>query len=178
MVVAAGLAGGVATGASASALYVTDVIAYNPGAGVLPPRDDTNSALGAADGSFLSLGLGGDAIFGFGQSFGSPAAVFEITFGNRDNYLEIIDVWGILADMVTEVFLGTINNSENENTISFDGVYAALHVYDRSPVFQGRDGYDIDAIRASAVPLPAGGMLLLGGLGGLAALRRRKAKKA
>lgn len=37
------------------------------------------------------------------------------------------------------------------------------------------DGYGIDGIRLSAVPLPAGMPLLLAGLGGLALLRRRRA---
>lgn len=36
-----------------------------------------------------------------------------------------------------------------------------------------RDGGNLD-IRVAAVPLPAGGLLLLGALGGLAALRRRR----
>jgi hypothetical protein len=37
------------------------------------------------------------------------------------------------------------------------------------------DGFGIDGIRLAAVPLPAGGVLLLAGLGGLAMLRRRRA---
>lgn len=37
------------------------------------------------------------------------------------------------------------------------------------------DGFGIDGIRLSAVPLPAGGVLLLAGLGGLVLLRRRRA---
>ncbi len=37
------------------------------------------------------------------------------------------------------------------------------------------DGFGIDGIRLAAVPLPAGGLLLLAGLGGLALLRRRRA---
>ncbi|MEP1356287.1 MAG: VPLPA-CTERM sorting domain-containing protein [Tateyamaria sp.] len=65
-----------------------------------------------------------------------------------------------------------------------------------SEVFKGDDGRDlvffffgdgagdsdltdlVVAVQASVVPLPAGGLLLLGGLGGLAALRRRKKANA
>lgn len=36
------------------------------------------------------------------------------------------------------------------------------------------DGFGIDGIRMAAVPLPAGGLLLLAGLGGLALLRRSR----
>ncbi len=40
------------------------------------------------------------------------------------------------------------------------------------------DNHDDLVVRVSAVPLPAGGLLLIGALGGLAALRRRKALAA
>ena len=36
------------------------------------------------------------------------------------------------------------------------------------------DGFGVDGVRIALVPLPAGGLLLLGAIGGLAALRRRK----
>ena len=45
----------------------------------------------------------------------------------------------------------------------------------RNGQFMRNDGFSIDDNAVSAVPLPASALLLLGGLGGLAAVRRRKA---
>lgn len=42
------------------------------------------------------------------------------------------------------------------------------------PTSTSFDGYDVSKVSIAPVPLPAGGLMLLGGLGGLAALRRRK----
>ena len=38
-------------------------------------------------------------------------------------------------------------------------------------------GFDVASISVSAIPLPAGGLLLIGALGGLALLRRRTSAK-
>ncbi|MGV8954169.1 MAG: VPLPA-CTERM sorting domain-containing protein, partial [Cypionkella sp.] len=63
------------------------------------------------------------------------------------------------------------------NVFTFTGVFDSLKVVDTSPKVGGRDGFDIDSISVTpaTIPLPAGGLLLLGALGGVAALRRRKA---
>jgi hypothetical protein len=47
-------------------------------------------------------------------------------------------------------------------------------VFAASPTDAGSVGGLIDNVSIAAVPVPAGGLLLLGALGGLAALRRRK----
>ncbi len=162
-----------ATGAQAATIHATSVDEYNEGAGIHDPaRRITANALGAPDGKFLSLGLGGDATFSFGVNFGSPGAVFEITYGKRDGHVETADVFGILHG--AETFLGAIINDTGISILTFSGYYEALKVVDTSPVVAGRDGFDIDSIRVTAVPLPAGGLLLAGALGGFAALRRRR----
>jgi hypothetical protein len=56
-------------------------------------------------------------------------------------------------------------------TMAFDDFVSDLTI----TMTNGRnDGFGIDAIAIAAVPVPAAGLLLLGGLGGLAALKRRK----
>ncbi|MCR8725240.1 VPLPA-CTERM sorting domain-containing protein [Frigidibacter sp. ROC022] len=44
--------------------------------------------------------------------------------------------------------------------------------------YVGNDAFTLRSMTVASVPLPAGGLLLVGALGGLGALRRRKAKKA
>ena len=143
-----------------------------------PGRADIASAYGAVDGSFYSLGLGGTATFTFLPTthFSSPGAVVEITNGIRAGYVESMSLFGILGGI--ETFIGTVTNAVASNVFTFTGVFDSLKVVDTSPNGYGiRDGFDIDSISVTpaAIPLPAGGLLLLGALGGVAALRRRKA---
>lgn len=92
----------VAAEASAATLY-GDAIDWEPGDGIsrfgsdeasgsegdgtktTGRRGDPDNALGAPDSTgttvnFLSLGLGGTAVFSFGQAFESEATIFEVTF--------------------------------------------------------------------------------------------------
>ena len=149
-------------------------------AGVIPARSNVANAYGAADGKFYSLGLGGTATFTFAPAhlIGSPGNVVEITNGVRDGHVESIAIYGILG--MVETFLGNVTNTALSTAFTFTGSYTALKFVDTSvatasQIAKGRDGFDIDSITVAAVPLPAGGLLLLGALGGIAGLRRRKA---
>lgn len=152
-------------------------------------RADLGNALGASNaynagngvfGGFYSLGIGGSADFGFGTRFGAPGTVVEVTAGTRSQHVERVSVFAF--NVLTSAWdaLGSISN-QGSNTLTLaiplplGAVYDKLRLTDTSPFVAGRDGFDIDSISVTAVPLPAGGLLLLGALGGLAALRRRKA---
>jgi hypothetical protein len=164
-----------ATSAQAAVLNATSVDTYNQGTGVAAARAITANALGAPDGKFLSLGLGGSAIFSFGQKFMAKGAVFEITFGKVSNHQESADVYGILNGMMK--LLGSISNASN-GAFDFVGIFDQLMFVDTSPLGGGStDGFDIDALNVTPapIPLPAGGLLLLSAIGGVAMLRRRKA---
>lgn len=173
-----------APASSAAVLYATSVDSITPGTGVVPPRDVAANALGAPDGKFLSLGIGGSAVFSFGRNFQAPGSMIEVTWGNRSRYIETADVFGLAAGGV-RTLLGQLINTTNGGVIAlnFAGVFDQLEVVDTStdPMdpreARARDGWDIDSISVTPapIPLPAGGVLLLSALGGVALLRRRKA---
>ncbi len=176
--------------ASAATINATSVTTFQ-GAGVKGDRGNGANALGAADGKFLSLGLGGAAVFSFGQAFVGPASFLEVTFGKRAGYVEraVIYVGNVFTagsttfDASAFTRVGEISNATEAASLSFDGAYRFLAMVDTSPRKKGRDGYDIDAITVtaapvaatlSAVPLPASAFFLLGGLGVLGMARRRR----
>jgi hypothetical protein len=74
----------------------------------------------------------------------------------------------------TTLTFGGVAITLNAVTGGFAGTFSAPlpAVFDLA--FTGANTFDSLQITIAAVPLPAGGLLLLGALGGLAALRRRK----
>lgn len=159
--------------AEAAVVYASSVDSYTQGTGITKiDRTNTANALGAEDGKFLSLGRGGQAVFSFGGLRFSSGAVYEITFGNILRSKESVDVFGILSGVVS--YIGSLRSS-GSGSFSFAGIFDQLMLVDTSALGGGsKDGYDIDAIKVSTVPLPAGGLLLVGAIGAIGALRRRK----
>lgn len=144
-------------------------------------RNNAYNVLGEEDGSFLSLGLGEYADFTFGTKFTGQVSVFEITFGARKGHDEYALVTGFLDGQAT--VLGLINNQNPESSLTFTGVFDMLRIRDvtignllNPNDANNRDGFDIDAVSVSAVPLPAGAALLLGGLGALGVVRGSRKK--
>ncbi|NRB00624.1 MAG: VPLPA-CTERM sorting domain-containing protein [Rhodobacteraceae bacterium] len=156
---------------------------------VAPDGDRANicNALGAPDGSFppefgfTSTGNFGELEFTFGTEFTGPAYIWEVTGGSTANWTESLDIvavtaGGVEAEIVSVTNLGADaggNNSQWKIDFDFeeDGPFAFLRV--RNPSGPG-DKFDIDAIGVTAVPLPATGLMLIAGLGGIAAMKRRR----
>lgn len=144
-------------------------------------RLNTSNVLGAANGSFYSLGFGGDLTVGFANSLftgGHKISLFEITFGSipRTNHFEAVDVWSVLAGV--ETFLGTITNLGGGGEVKSKAPFEYIKLVDVTQrefaTTSSLDGFDVDSLKIAAIPLPATGILLLAGLGGMAAMRRRK----
>jgi hypothetical protein len=153
-------------------------------------RANANNALGAPDAKFYAMGFGGTAVLGFGTNFDMAATAWEVTFqpGLSGDHDEAAEVW-VGSSYVNGTFnissftlVGTINNklAQSGQTLSFSGGpfnYLALVDVTKTlfPTSSSFDGFDLNAVGVSPVPLPAGGLLLLTAIGGLAVARRRKA---
>jgi hypothetical protein len=80
------------------------------------------------------------------------------------------------ADDLTDAFIQLNNNGLDNGTLHLVTMLFSDPVKDLRIVMKNGvgDGFGIDGVRMSVVPLPASALLLLGALGGLAAVRRRK----
>lgn len=146
--------------------------------------DDRQNSANAVDGNastFYALGLGGSLLVSFSQIMGNimpgTVSVFEITFNRLVGHDEAADVFAVDADG-NESLLGRITNAVGGNSVLASMPFRQLRLVDvtreQFPNTTSFDGYDVAQISVAPVPLPAAGLMLLGGLGGLAALRRRK----
>ncbi|WP_237168518.1 VPLPA-CTERM sorting domain-containing protein [Paracoccus shandongensis] len=173
-------------GAHAATYYADSVIDVNPGACTgtalgcaANDRQNVGNAVDTDNSTFYSLGFGGDITLGFPIAlFTGPQtlSVFEVTFNRGGGDGEAAEVYGVLGGI--ETLLGTITNVVGENAVLASGAFEYIKLVDVTldlfPATSSYDGFDVGAITISAVPLPAAGVLLLAGLGGLAAMRRRR----
>ena len=156
-------------------------------------RSDTSkinifeNAPAVGDDQFFSLGLGGSLVIQFDPKFKGNTSVVEITNGGvSSSHDEKVEIFGS-NDGNIFTSLGFADNQSGINdgtrgtktTISFAGTYAYLGFLDISkaafPNTGSTDGFDIDAISVSSVPLPASALLLMAGVAGLGAMRKRRA---
>jgi len=159
-------------------------------------RGEICNSLGMPDGDFptgngfTSSGKFDALIYEFGGPFSGPITIWEVTGsgGSQDTYTgghrEYLDLTFYLMDDTTLTFDKAVanvgatrdGNSKSRWRVEFDNP-ALVSEFSRLMVVNNSgtpDGFDIDAIGVSAVPLPASALLLIAGLGGLAALRRRR----
>lgn len=181
--------------ADAATIYATsaDIIVDGP-RGTSNDRANINNAFGKADGAFFELGYDAVVEFQFGdptgQRFFGPGSLIEITFNNDPNWKEAVRIEVGMKGDETSFKTAEPNPFVNISTFgnpifSFKGIFDTVRLTDMTKKVFGGDftnastkpstgGFDVDSISVSAVPLPAAGFLLVGALGGLAALRRRR----
>ena len=172
-----------AGGANAAVYYADSVVGWSDSTKKAADRSIQSYALGSPDGKFYSLGLGGSLTLGFKNApfHTADVSVFEITFGSgaASGHREAAEVYAVNSGTGQEWKLGVLKNTEAGNTVrGAAGSFDQIRLKDVSKTAftstSSTDGFDVDSIAIAPVPLPAAGAMLLAGLGGLAALRRRK----
>lgn len=185
-----------AAGANAATFVADSVISREVGACTASAaqcasndRMNVNNAVDGSLDSFYSLGLGGEIVLGFSKlvtAASNTITAFEVTFQPKGDHFEAADIYTILNG--EQKFAGTVTNAGgignvNASSVTANWTFDSIRLVDVTRREFGEtsssfDGFDIAKVSVAAVPLPAAGLMLMAGLGGLAALRRRKNKAA
>ncbi|MFW6110164.1 MAG: SipW-dependent-type signal peptide-containing protein [Patescibacteria group bacterium] len=126
-------------------------------------RDDPESALGAPDDDFVSLGFGGEIILDLGGTVdGSSVTSIEVTYG-RENYPEETADLYVSEDNVDWKLAGPVSNHDNTDGRSVVSVLGLgmdeirfvklIDTTDESIHAGDADGYDLDAIEVTLCPI-------------------------
>lgn len=135
--------------------------------------------------TFFELGYNAVVDFTFGKLFKGPGHVIEVTGipNFNPNWVEAVKIEvgrnGVFTTAAPNPYFNT--DAYNNVAFTFSGVFDTVRLTDVTMQFgspsatAGRTGgFDVANISVSPVPVPAAGLLLVGALGGMAALRRRR----
>ncbi len=184
-----------AVGVKLSDYQFATSVKYREGAGVAANRKVQTNALGTpqfGNIDFLSLGLGGQAIFGFGTAFNREVRIWETTWGNHtrqsahDERVRIFVGNTGEFDATDWVSIGELWNIQDDadsrngaaKAIAGSNSYRFVKLVDISPrPGSSGDGFDVNAIGVRPVPEPATISGLAVAAAGLVAARRRKTQE-
>jgi hypothetical protein len=162
---------------------VVDANRSNPHNALGTPADPAENP-GELD--FYSLGIGGEMVLSFGKPFtAGDAVVFETTFGNRAIYPESVELL-VSTDGISFIHVTDLNNLSADthlvlsDFIAETGPFHFLKLKDKTdpaPFLAGgfdlkADGFDVNAVGVTAIPLPSATWSALGLLGALGARKR------
>lgn len=195
-----------ANSAHAAMFYADNVESYTQGMFTYDKPEQTaqrtnvNNALDApqadATHDFLSLGFGGEVIFSFGGMFSDRVTVWETTWGTKNhqnNYDERVEVFvgndgedWLSLGVIENINHGAYDHNQGDGlsnmgatlNIGNDNLYEFVKLVDMSPMVQGRDGFDVNAIAVNieSVPEPTTtlGLLTVGALATASMLKRKQ----
>lgn len=183
--VAGALMAGVAGPAAADYIYATSVtpsLTDNVAAGRGTANDRANSAnaLGAPDGKFFEIGLNGYVDFTFSSPFTGPGLIFEVTFGDRENWPEFAEVLLGYNGVFTPLSGSATGNADGMTALNFGGgPFDTIRLLNAAGTIETDcggylcGGFDVDAIAVTPfeIPLPASVLMLVGALASLGLLR-------
>lgn len=152
--------------------------------GTANDRDNPANALGSNTSDFFEIGFGSYVDLKFGSVFTSPGTLIEVTNGTVSNWPESVDIYvGNDGDAGSFFMVGSLDNTAAQNPggeFTFaGGPFDTVRLVDTSTFpTSGSGGWDIAAVRVSAVPVPAALPLLVAGIGAFGFIARRKRKAA
>ena len=138
------------------------------------------SVVPVSTGIYSSVSRNGSATF----DFGGPHRVLEFVWGSIDKFNSLTFYLGglqvdtfqftTLASAQAVGFVGGRSMGRDSMTARIINIGAG-GTFDRVVFRSTEDAFEFANLTAAQVPVPAGGLLLMGALGGLAFVRRRRA---
>lgn len=147
-------------------------VAFDVGSNICSPYPDSPDEVGNPIMGFYSSGL-----TQIRANFSSLVSFVSVDLGDFDQDPDriFLALYDSADNLLSYVNFNRPADSYEMNTLSAYGTNVAYALFGTDADDQGYIAADNFTFTTASVPVPAGGVLLLAGLGGLAALRKRRA---
>jgi len=150
-------------------------IESSPGNGRFATSGNRYVETGSGSGFSISFSTGISAFGFFGTDIGDFGNELILGLTNSNGNTSSLNVGNTVGDNGSTdgsvLFFGFVDTANAYTNISFDNVPGGIDVFGFDDLTIGDTG---QIVNPPAVPLPASSLLLIGGLAGFAAIRRRK----